>query len=88
VNAQVSVCLMVGQQQMREMKWGINTSPQKTRRCCAFTAFLSTSDPRSVLPTGAGKLTSKAISVLLTQGQYYRGPGENSPVNPYRYYRQ
>jgi hypothetical protein len=28
VNAQMSVCLVVGQQQMREIKWGIYTSPQ------------------------------------------------------------
>jgi hypothetical protein len=29
VNAQVSVCPVVGQQQVREKEWGINTSPQK-----------------------------------------------------------
>jgi hypothetical protein len=29
VNAQVSVCLIVGQQQEREKEWGIYTSPKK-----------------------------------------------------------
>jgi hypothetical protein len=33
------------------------------------------------------KPNSGAISVVPTPGQYYRGPGQNSLVKPYPYYR-
>jgi hypothetical protein len=74
VNAQVGVCPVVGQQQMREKEWGINTRPQNLALLCRI-GTLGTSDPRSVLPRGAKKLNNEALSVLLTQGRYYRGFG-------------
>jgi hypothetical protein len=47
----------------------------KTSRYCAKLGTLGTSDPGSVLPRGAEKLNSGALSVLPTQGRYYRGSG-------------
>jgi hypothetical protein len=45
----------------------------KTSRYCAILDILGTSDPVSVLPRGAEKPNSEALSVLPTQGWYYRG---------------
>jgi hypothetical protein len=47
----------------------------KTSCYCAKLGTHSTSDPGSVLPRGAEKPNSGAISVLLTQDRYYRGSG-------------
>jgi hypothetical protein len=47
----------------------------KTSRYCAQLGALDTSDPRLVLPRVPKNSASEAISVLPTQGRYYRGSG-------------
>jgi hypothetical protein len=62
-------------------------STLKTSRYCAFSAFIGTSDTGRNYRWVPVKPNSGALSVVSTPGRYYRGPGKNLLVKPYRYYR-
>jgi hypothetical protein len=53
VNALGCVCPVVGQQQMKGEKFGINTPPPELVVTVQNTVFIGTTDLRSVLPRGA-----------------------------------
>jgi hypothetical protein len=59
----------------------------KTSRYCAESGFLGTSDMGWNYLWVPLKLNREGISVVPIPGRYYRDPGQNSPVEPYRYYR-